>query len=127
MFGLETLDVLIGLVTVYLVFGLSLTVIVEAFTTWFALRSSNLEAPLKEFLAGELRPGVPFIKAFYDHGWTKWPSGINEWLAKVAGLLVGTFTVSLSAPFWFDVPAALHAGARDRYQRRRQVERTPLQ
>jgi hypothetical protein len=67
MVGLETLDVLIGLVTVYLVFGLALTAIVEAIATWFKLRSSNLEAALNEFLAGELKPGVPFVKAFFDH------------------------------------------------------------
>jgi hypothetical protein len=64
---METLDVLIGLVTVYLVLGLALTAIVEAISTWLKLRSSNLEAALKEFFAGDLKAGEPFVKAFYDH------------------------------------------------------------
>ncbi len=67
MFGLATLDVLIGLVTVYLVLGPALTAMVEAIATWLKLRSSNLEAALKEFLAGDLESGEPFVKAFYDH------------------------------------------------------------
>ena len=67
MLGLETLDVLIGLVTIYLVFGLALTAIVEAVATWLKLRSNNLDAALREFFAGELKAGQPFLKAFYDH------------------------------------------------------------
>jgi hypothetical protein len=34
-------------------------------------------------------------------GWKEWPSTI-EWPAKVIGLLVSIFAVSLGAPFWFD-------------------------
>lgn len=67
MFGLETLDVLIGLVTVYLVFGIACTAIVEAVAAWFSVRSRNLEAALNEFLAGELKQAETFVKAFYDH------------------------------------------------------------
>jgi hypothetical protein len=51
-FGLAALDVLIGLVTVYLVFALACTAIVEAISAWTSVRSKNLEAALKEFLAG---------------------------------------------------------------------------
>ena len=36
-------------------------------------------------------------------GWKGWPSSPSEWPAKVAGLLVSIFAVSLGAPFWFDV------------------------
>jgi hypothetical protein len=67
MFGLEVLDVLIGLVTVYLVFGLACTAIVEAFSAWLKVRSTNLEAAISEFLAGDLKGGQTFVKAFYDH------------------------------------------------------------
>jgi hypothetical protein len=67
MFGLETLDVLIGLVTVYLAFGVACTATVEAITAWFSVRSSNLEAAMNEFLAGDLKPTETFVKAFYDH------------------------------------------------------------
>jgi hypothetical protein len=35
-------------------------------------------------------------------GWKEWPSPI-EWPAKVIGLLVSIFAVSLGAPFWFDI------------------------
>jgi len=67
MFRLETLNVLIGLVTVYLAFGLACTAIVEAISAWFNIRSKNLEAALTEFLNGDLKQNETFIKAFYDH------------------------------------------------------------
>ena len=67
MFGLEMLNVLIGLVTVYLVFGMACTAIVEAVAAWFSMRSSNLEAALKEFFAGDLTQDESFIDAFYSH------------------------------------------------------------
>jgi hypothetical protein len=67
MFGLEMLDVLIGLMTVYLTFGMACTAIVEAVAAWFSVRSSNLEAALTEFLAGDLKQAQPFVDAFYDH------------------------------------------------------------
>jgi hypothetical protein len=67
MFGLEALDVMIGLVAVYLAFGMACTAIVEAITAWFNVRSSNLEAALKEYFAGEVSQGESFVKAFYDH------------------------------------------------------------
>jgi hypothetical protein len=67
MFGLEMLDVLIGLVTVYLVFGMACTAIVEAVMLWLNVRSNNLEAALKEFLHGELKDGWSFVDAFYAH------------------------------------------------------------
>jgi hypothetical protein len=67
MFGLETLNVLIGLVTVYLVFALACTAIVEALAAWFKVRSNNLEAALGEFLAGDIKQGETFLNAFYNH------------------------------------------------------------
>lgn len=71
MFGLETLDVLIGLATLYLIFGIACTAIVEAFMSWLNIRSNNLDAALKEFLAGELKQGVPFAAAFCNHPLTQ--------------------------------------------------------
>jgi hypothetical protein len=67
MFGLETLNVLSGLVTVYLVFALACTAIVEAFAAWLKVRSKNLEAALGEFLAGHIKQGETFVEAFYKH------------------------------------------------------------
>ncbi len=67
MFGLETLDMLIGLVTVYLVFGLACTAIVEAVAGYFGMRSGNLESALKELFDGTLDGGTPFVDAFYAH------------------------------------------------------------
>jgi hypothetical protein len=67
MFGLEMLDVLIGLVTIYLTFGLAVTAIVEALAAWLSVRSSNLEAALNEFFAGDLNESQKFVKAFYAH------------------------------------------------------------
>ena len=67
MFGLEALDVLIGLVTVYLVFGLACTAIVEAIAAWLSLRSDKLEAAMKEFFHGNLEGSQTFVKAFYGH------------------------------------------------------------
>ncbi|HET8707612.1 MAG TPA: hypothetical protein VFM46_15000, partial [Pseudomonadales bacterium] len=67
MFGLDTLDIMIGLITVYLVFGLACTAIVEAITSWFKVRSTNLEDALKELLAGEHSTDQSFVEAFYNH------------------------------------------------------------
>jgi hypothetical protein len=67
MFGMESLDVLIGLVTVYLALALACTAIVEAIASWMSLRSKNLEAALTEFLAGNLSNNDLFIQAFYRH------------------------------------------------------------
>jgi hypothetical protein len=67
MFGLEALDVMIGLVAVYLAFGIACTAIVEAITAWFGIRSRNLEAALKEYFSGNLNQGETFVKAFYAH------------------------------------------------------------
>jgi hypothetical protein len=70
MFGLEALDVLIGLATVYLAFGVACTAAVEAVSAWLKVRSTNLEAALEEFLAGDCKQNQetePFVKAFYDH------------------------------------------------------------
>jgi len=67
MLGLDMLDVLIGLVTIYLVFALACTAIVEAVASWLSLRSRNLDAALREFLAGDLKPGTAFLDAFYRH------------------------------------------------------------
>lgn len=67
MFGLEMLDVLIGLATVYMVFGIACTAVVEAVASWFRVRSRNLDAALQEFMSGEFREDKAFLKAFYDH------------------------------------------------------------
>ena len=67
MFGLEILDVIIGLVTVYLAFGIACTALVEAVLSWFRVRSRNLETALKEFFNGDYNQYDTFIKAFYDH------------------------------------------------------------
>jgi len=71
MFGLETLDVLIGLATIYLIFGVACTAIVEAIMSWLNIRSNNLDAALKEFLAGELTQGESFAAAFCKHPLTQ--------------------------------------------------------
>ena len=67
MFGLEMLDVLIGLVTVYLAFGMACTAIVEAISAWLNVRSKNLEAALNEVFAGMYKQDETFVKAFYNH------------------------------------------------------------
>lgn len=67
MFGMNMLNVMIGLVTVYLVFGMACTAIVEALMTWLNVRSTNLEDAMKEFLHGELNDNTSFVVAFYAH------------------------------------------------------------
>ena len=67
MFGLESLDMMIGLVTIYLTLALACTAIVEAMAAWLNVRSKNLDAALQEFLAGELKINKAFVKAFYAH------------------------------------------------------------
>lgn len=64
---LESLDVMIGIITVYLMFALACTATVEAISSWFEVRSKNLEAALGEFLHGDLAQGKSFVKAFFAH------------------------------------------------------------
>lgn len=67
MFGLEALDMMIGLVTIYLTLALACTAIVEALAAGMNVRSKNLDIALKEFLAGKLREDQAFLRAFYTH------------------------------------------------------------
>lgn len=67
MFGIVAIDVLIGLITIYLVFALACTAIVEAISSWMSLRSKTLEDALKELFEGDLESGKPFVDAFYAH------------------------------------------------------------
>lgn len=67
MFGIESLDVMIGIITVYLIFALACTAIVEAVSTWLNVRSSNLEAALGEFLHGSVKDDKAFTDAFFAH------------------------------------------------------------
>lgn len=67
MFSLETLDVLIGLVTIYLMFGIACTAAVEAITSWFRIRSNNLETALGELFPGTTKSGASFVDQFYAH------------------------------------------------------------
>ncbi len=67
MFGLGSLDLLIGLVTVYLTMALACTALVEVIAGISGLRANNLEAALKEFLNGNLAPNQDFVEAFYAH------------------------------------------------------------
>jgi len=67
MLGIETLDVLIGIITIYLIFALACTAIVEAIVASTNVRSNNLEAALKEFLHGDIAPGESFVNAFFAH------------------------------------------------------------
>jgi hypothetical protein len=67
MFGIETLDVMIGIITVYLIFALACTAIVEAWSSWREVRSRNLEVALGEFLHGDIEAGKDFAKAFFAH------------------------------------------------------------
>lgn len=67
MFGMESLDVMVGIITVYLIFALACTAIVEALSAWFDVRSRNLEAALEEFLHGNDANGEKFVKVFFAH------------------------------------------------------------
>ncbi len=64
---LESLDVMIGIITVYLMFALACTATVEAISSWLEVRSKNLEAALGEFLHGDIEQGKSFVKAFFAH------------------------------------------------------------
>ncbi|MFA6921270.1 MAG: hypothetical protein WC216_05460 [Gallionella sp.] len=67
MFGMESLDVMIGIITIYLIFALACTAIVEAYSAWRDVRSKNLEVALKEFLHGQNTDGGQFVDAFFAH------------------------------------------------------------
>lgn len=65
--SLAMLDVLIGLITIYLTFGLACTAIVEAITAWLSVRSKNLEVAMHELFAGQYTADKSFVAAFFDH------------------------------------------------------------
>ncbi len=80
MFGLQSLDVMIGLITIYLSVALACTAIVEMIAAWTNLRSKNLEAALQEILADDISHPSPdvdqsktdgrpasFLDKFYAH------------------------------------------------------------
>lgn len=67
MFGLDSLDVLIGLMTVYFVFAITCTAIVEAISAGISLRSKNLSIALDELFSGDLAPNEQFITHFFKH------------------------------------------------------------
>jgi len=67
MFGLQTLDIIIGLAAVYSVFALACTAIVETLSAWASLRAKTLEDGLRELLAGKISGDKDFIDAFYAH------------------------------------------------------------
>jgi hypothetical protein len=95
MFGLEALDVLIGLVAVYLAFGVACTAVVEAFSAWFSVRAGNLETALKELFKGDLDPNTPFVKAFYRHPLVQSLSKGDNCPSYIAPEIVGQVVQSL--------------------------------
>lgn len=97
MFGLETLDVLIGLATLYLIFGMACTAIVETIMSWLNIRSNNLESALKEFLSGDLKEGQSFVTAFSDHPLIKSLSRGNTRPSYIPPEIVGQVVEALLA------------------------------
>ena len=71
MFGLDMLDVMIGLVTVYLSFGIACTAFVEAISSIADMRGRNLRNGLSKFFKGaiskERGEEKSFVDAFYAH------------------------------------------------------------
>ncbi len=57
----------LGIVTIYLTFAVACTAIVEAISSWFKLRSRNLENGMSELLEGEFKDGEKVVEAFYRH------------------------------------------------------------
>lgn len=109
MFGLETLDVLIGLMTVYFTFGIACTAIVEAISAWTSIRSKNLDMALNELFSGELAPKEPFITQFYAHpliqSLSKGQNGLPSYIPpEIVGQVVESLVVGKS------VMATLSAG-----------------
>ncbi|NDO82870.1 hypothetical protein CJP72_19470 [Citrobacter sp. NCU1] len=109
MFGLETLDALIGLMTVYFTFGIACTAIVEAISAWSNIRSKNLEMALKELFSGELAPNEQFISQFFAHpliqSLSKGKNGLPSYIPpEIVGQVVESLVVGKS------VMATLSAG-----------------
>ncbi len=67
MSGLEMLDVLIGLVTIYMIMGIACTAIIEALSAWFGVRSKNLQIALRNMLAESGQGGGNFLTKFNSH------------------------------------------------------------
>jgi hypothetical protein len=67
MSGLEMLDVLIGLITIYMVMGIACTAIIEAISAWLKVRSGNLQTALQSMLSGTDTEGTAFLTKFNNH------------------------------------------------------------
>lgn len=94
--GLESLDVLIGVVTVYLTFALACTAIVEAFFALMSTRSKHLAKMLQEVFAGNLGMDKSFLQAFYGHPLIQSLSqGINGRPSYIPPAIVGQVVLSL--------------------------------
>ena len=66
MFGMEMIDVAIGIILVYLLLSLVATSIKEAFETVIRARAVFLERGIRELLGG-MTEGAPLLKPLYDH------------------------------------------------------------
>lgn len=67
MFELESIDMMIGLVTIYLTLALACTSIVETIEGRWNKRGKNLDKTLRKFLAGKLEGDKCFANAFFAH------------------------------------------------------------
>ena len=67
MSALTMLDVLIGLVTIYMVMGIACTAVIEALSAGLKVRSVNLQIALQNMFAGTDADGVDFLTKFNRH------------------------------------------------------------
>lgn len=68
---MESLDILVGLITIYLTLALASTALIEAIAAWGKVRANNLRTALNQLLAGTLSTDqdkpVAFAQAFHAH------------------------------------------------------------
>lgn len=83
MAGLETLEIVIGLVFVYLLFSILVTLLVEFVSSWFGLRAKNLKKIISRALDDE--GGSRMSSEFYKHPLVKYLAQSNKRLPSYIG------------------------------------------
>jgi len=92
MFGSQILDVAIGLVFVYSLFGLLCTVINEWIASLFSLRARTLVTGIRNLIKGKDQEGKELVERFFEHPLIK---GLSLKVGRPSYILPRTFAITL--------------------------------
>jgi hypothetical protein len=110
-FGSQVLEVMIGLLLIYLALSVVCSGLKEVLASLFALRSKTLEVAIQKMLQ-DINGDVAQKRAAHPLrlGWSREAKGLRGTLLswpesplKLLGILVSSSAILLGAPFWFDL------------------------